>query len=94
MAPTWPNRRDWANQNNITVIYQWKEFRGDGAKTGDKVFGTLLMQAYAQAGSMAGKVLDLSDPADITGIPVVTLSPQPLSLLGKTAKRPGRKSRR
>jgi len=83
-----------ANRNKITVIYQWKEFKGDGAKKGDKVFGTVLLDAYKKAGEMARKVLDLSDPADIAGIPVVTLSPEPLSLKGKTAKLSGRKSPR
>jgi ABC-type uncharacterized transport system substrate-binding protein len=83
-----------ANRNKITVIYQWKEFRGDGAKKGDKVYGTDLIEAYTQAGSMAGLVLDLADPKDIAAIPVYTLSPQPLSLKRKTAKRRGGKRRR
>jgi ABC-type uncharacterized transport system substrate-binding protein len=83
-----------ANDNGITIIYQWKEFIGDGAKTGDKVYGTNLIQAYTHAGTMAGKVLDLSDPTDIATIPVYTLSPEPLSVKHKTAKRPSRKIRR
>jgi hypothetical protein len=83
-----------ANRNGITIIYQWKEFRGDGAKNGDKVYGTNLIQAYTQAGTMAGAVLDLSDPTDIAAIPVYTLSPELLAVKHKPAKRRSRKRRR
>jgi ABC-type uncharacterized transport system substrate-binding protein len=82
-----------ANRNNIIVIYQWKEFRDDGAKKGDIVYGTDLTEAYTQAGTMAGEVLDLPDPKQIATIAVYTLKPT-VSLKGKAAERRGRKSRR
>jgi hypothetical protein len=81
-----------ANRNGIRIIYQWKEFRKDGAKNNDIVYGTDLIEGYTQAGRMAGQVLDLSDPTDIATIPVHTLTPQ--VWLSKTAKRRGRKNRR
>ncbi len=67
---------NWAKHNNITTIYQWEEFRKDGAKTTDLVFGTLLNDAYTHAGKMAGDVLNLPDPFGIAAIPVYTLTPQ------------------
>jgi ABC-type uncharacterized transport system substrate-binding protein len=84
-----------AKRNGVTIIYQWKEFWDDGAKSKDIVYGTDLIEAYTQAGSMAGQVLDLSDPTDIAAIPVHTLTPQVwVHTLRKTAKRRGRKKRR
>ena len=82
-----------ANRNGITIIYQWKEFRDDGAKSKDIVYGTDLIEAYTQAGSMAGLVLDLADPSDIAAIPVYTLTPQ-VWVHTLTHKRRGRKGAR
>jgi hypothetical protein len=74
-----------AKQNRVRVIWQWKEFKDDGADASDLVLGTLLKKAYEQAGVMAGKVLD--NPSGIGGMPVYTM-PLPLP-----AKRRGRKKR-
>jgi hypothetical protein len=82
-----------ANYYGITIIYQWKEFWDDGGKTKDIVFGTDLIEAYKQAGSMAGQVLDLADPNGIAAIPVYTLTPQ-VWVHPQTHKRRPRKSRR
>jgi ABC-type uncharacterized transport system substrate-binding protein len=82
-----------ANRNGITIIYQWKEFWDDGGKTTDIVFGTDLIEAYKQAGRMAGHVLDLADPNDIAAIPVHPLTPQVWAHT-PPHKRRGRKSRR
>jgi hypothetical protein len=63
-----------AKRNGITMIYQWKEFRDDGADPNDIVFGTRLIDAYTQAGTVAGQVLDA--PQTISQFSVVTLTPQ------------------
>jgi len=59
---------------HIRTIYQWKEFKDDGAAPDDVTLGTVLVEAYETAGEIAGKVLDLADPSDIAKIPVVTLN--------------------
>jgi putative ABC transport system substrate-binding protein len=59
-----------ANEHIVTM-YQWKEFKDDGADKGDQSFGTILSDAYSKAGEMAGQVLD--DPSGIAGMVVYTL---------------------
>ena len=75
---------------HITTIYQWKEFGDDGATPSDLVYGTSLIEAYQQAGKMAGDVLN--NPQGIAAIPVYTLMPQ-LFVKRKTAKGRRRKKR-
>jgi len=72
-----------AKKNGVRAVYQWKQFRDDGADPNDLVYGTLLMDAYEHAGEMAAQRLD--QPFSI--IPVYPL-PQPgPSVKRKTAKR-------
>jgi hypothetical protein len=76
-----------ARRNGITTIYQWNEFRKDGATTKDLVYGTLLKDAYTRAGTMAGGVLD--DPEGIAKVPVYPLQPQLFP--AKEGRRKGRR---
>jgi hypothetical protein len=74
-------------------MYQWKEFKDDGAAKDDESFGTILLQAYKQAGLMAGQVLDLPDPSGIAGIPVYTLQDFETGRRKASARRPRNRKR-
>jgi len=52
-----------AKQNKIQAMYQWHEFTDEGGPGWS--YGTSLMEAYRQAGTIAGQVLDGADPATI-----------------------------
>jgi ABC-type uncharacterized transport system substrate-binding protein len=68
------------NANSIATMHQWKEFKDEG---GYAAYGTSLIEAYKQAGTIAGQVLDGTAPSDI---PVWVLNPS-LSINRATAGR-------
>jgi ABC-type uncharacterized transport system substrate-binding protein len=69
-----------AKKAGIPVMYQWSEFKNEG---GYASYGTSLIDAYDAAGTIAGQVLDNTDPKDI---PICVLTPAP-AINRKTAKR-------
>jgi hypothetical protein len=78
---------------HITTMYQWKEFKDDGADKGDQSFGTILSAAYTKAGEIAGKVLGLADPSGIAAIPVYTLQDYESGRRKNSGRRPKRAKR-
>jgi hypothetical protein len=71
---------DAANKNSVATMHQWYEFKDEGAYAS---YGTSLIEAYQNAGTIAGQILDGTVPSDI---PVYVLNPS-LSINRATAKR-------
>jgi putative tryptophan/tyrosine transport system substrate-binding protein len=51
-----------AAQHRLPAIYEWRQFAVDG---GLMSYGTVLTDAYAQAGTYAGRILNGEKPADL-----------------------------
>jgi putative ABC transport system substrate-binding protein len=69
------------NNNKIGAMHQWHEFKDEGGYTS---YGTSLVEAYQQAGKIAGRVLSGTDPSTI---PVYVLANVALLINQATAKR-------
>jgi putative tryptophan/tyrosine transport system substrate-binding protein len=69
-----------AAQHRLPAMYEWREFAFDG---GLMSYGTVLADAYSQAGNWAGRILKGEKPGDL---PVVLPTKYQLVINLKTAK--------
>ena len=69
-----------AAQHRVPAIYEWREFALDG---GLMSYGTVLTDAYGQAGTYAGRILNGEKPGDL---PVVLPTKYQFVINLKTAK--------
>jgi ABC-type uncharacterized transport system substrate-binding protein len=53
-----------AAQHRLPAIYEWRQFALEG---GLMSYGTVLTDAYGQAGSYAGRILSSEKPGDFAG---------------------------
>lgn len=73
-----------ARENNMPVIFQWREFAEEG---GLMSYGTNLTSAYTLAGAYVGEIIDPGNPATAASLPVLALNNIELAINLKTAKR-------